>query len=38
MNAPLSMVFAESAIEAVMAKGAVLIYNQYLKPKMIEQI
>ena len=33
MNAPLSLVLAETAIEAVMAKGAVVLYNHYLKPK-----
>ena len=35
MNAPLSLVLAETAIEAVMAKGAVVLYNHYLKPKVV---
>lgn len=33
MDAKLSLVLAETAIEAVMAKGAVVLYNQHLKPK-----
>ena len=35
MNEPLSLVLAETAIDAVLYKGAVLLYNHYIKPKMI---
>ena len=35
MNASHSLMFAETTIDSVLDKGAVLLYNHYIKPKMI---